>query len=605
MMSTSIATPRTEIPNPAEYRPTCRSLNGKWDFAIDDTLAIRPLDERFIYKNPGTIPHFSTSIVVPFCPQSQLSGVCLTEEHPVMWYRKQVEISKEEIQGRVVLIFGAVDFSCTLWVNGTYCSSHQGGYTRFKTEISHAIQPGANEILLRVEDHRNTNQPRGKQSWQAPFSCWYRETSGIWQSVWLEFLPTYGIDRIQTKSSVTKFQNEKTGSTHLEVLVHPLDPCQGTIEVTVSHQGNVLHTHQSTVIYPVTSFHIISDLLPLWTLESPELIDIVVTMTTESGRDIIHTYTGIRQIEILDGLLHINRKPVYQKLILDQGYWSEGTYTAPTDLAIKTDILLSQKMGFNGCRKHAKIEDPRFYYWADKLGYLVWEELPSAYTFTQESQLNLLKLCLEMIERDSSHPSIVAWTLFNESWGIPDVHTNPAQQEFLRSLVSTVKTLDPTRLIVGNDGWEHVGGDIYGLHSYAQDPFILIQDINTSRSSYTNQNSKNKDQSLLSNNRQFSSTLSHPKNRLFMVTEFGGIGYRHTDDNRPDAWGYSSLAQSPDELLKRLSQLVTCISEQEGIAGFVYTQLTDVEQEVNGLLYSDRTPKIQLSSIRDVITKSS
>ena len=501
-------------------------------------------------------------------------------------------------------MLGAVDYSCTLWVNGTYCSSHRGGYSQFKTEISRAIRPGTNELLLRIEDKRSTDQPRGKQSWQAPFSCWYRESSGIWQSVWLEFLPANGIEKVQTKATVTKMLDENRGSSHLEVLVQPIDPGQGTIEVSVSYQDKPRHIYQSPVVYPVTSFHINSDLFPLWSLESPDLIDIEVTMTTDSGTDSMRTYVGIRQLEIRHGLLHINGKPIYQKLILDQGYWPDGTYTAPTDQAIKTDILLSQEMGFNGCRKHAKIEDPRFYYWADTLGYLVWEELPSAYTFSTDTQLNLLELSLDMIERDSTHPSIVAWTLFNESWGVPDLPSDPVQQNFLRTLISRVKALDPTRLIVGNDGWEHVGGDIYGLHSYVQEPDLFNQDIEIAHSSYFNQSSTHFDQPKLSNNRQFSSVYPHPKNRLFMVTEFGGTGYRHPEDRRPNAWGYSGLAHSPDELLQRLQQLVSCISEQKGLAGFVYTQLTDVEQEVNGLLYDDRTPKIELSALRGVITKS-
>jgi beta-galactosidase/beta-glucuronidase len=302
---------------------------------------------------------------------------------------------------------------------------------------------------------------------------------------------------------------------------------------------------------------------------------------------------GFRRISIVDGLLHLNGRPIYQRLVLDQGYWPDGHYTAPDDESIRGDIEAAMRMGFNGCRKHAKIEDPRFYYWADRLGYLVWEELPSAYVFTPESQRETIEHTLAMIRRDGTHPAVICWTLFNESWGIPDVHHEPEQQSFVRNLIETVRSLDPERLVVGNDGWEQIGGDVYGLHSYAPTTERLVEDLNAAFSA--------RPPGTLINGRPFQSSASLPEGRLRMVTEFGGTGYLAHKDGRSDAWGYDNLAESPEDLAQRINSLVQTLRNRTDLAGFVYTQLTDVEQEVNGLLFTDRSPKIEIETIRKII----
>ncbi|HKK49840.1 MAG TPA: glycoside hydrolase family 2 TIM barrel-domain containing protein, partial [Alkalispirochaeta sp.] len=357
--------------------------------------------------------------------------------------------------------------------------------------------------------------------------------------------------------------------------------------------------------FPLTQFHFDIDNLPLWSPDSPELVDIVVRMQCPAGTDIptdtdeIHTYTGFRRVEIVDGTLHLNGAPLYQRLILDQGYWPDGDYTAPDDAALRRDIELAKEMGFNGCRKHAKIEDPRFYYWADQLGYLVWEELPSAYEFSRESRESLTSHTVEMVRRDRAHPSIIAWTLFNESWGVPDIHTDREQQHFVAELMRLVRDLDPERLVIGNDGWEQVGGDVYGVHSYAPTAERLEDDMDVAFSSDAIPTAGSRE-GQLENGRPFRSVML-PPGRLHMVTEFGGIGYRAPEDSRHDAWGYANLAETPEELLARLRELVAAVHRRPNLAGFTYTQLTDVEQEVNGLLYADRTPKADISAIREII----
>jgi beta-galactosidase/beta-glucuronidase len=600
-----MAQSRAETPDPAHHRPTWRSLNGPWEFAVDDEEPIRPRQARHTGDSPGAVPTFERTIQVPFCPQSRNSGIEMAGHHPVLWYRRTVSLNPEESRNRVFLTFGAVDFEATLWINGGYAGRHRGGYAPFRSEITALVEPGDNTVLLRVEDRLDRSQPRGKQSWQAPFSCWYRECSGIWQTVWMEFVPDQGISRVTPRPTVTGLLGNGRGSGHLTVDVHPLDPTRGTITVTLTHRGTKLAAAEAPVRFPLTQLHFELSDLPLWSTEAPELIDIVVRMNTSSDADAtadadeVHTYTGFRLVEIVDGMLHLNGRPLYQRLILDQGYWPDGDYTAPDDAAIRRDIELAMEMGFNGCRKHAKIEDPRFYYWADRLGYLVWEELPSPYEFSQDARESLTTHTVEMVRRDRAHPSIIAWTLFNESWGIPDIHTDREQQHFVGELLQLVRDLDPERLVIGNDGWEQVGGDVHGVHSYAPNAARLQQDLDVAFPDGTGSTAPNRN-GHLENGRPFRS-VRLPAGRLRMVTEFGGTGYRRPDDTRHDAWGYDNLAKTPEELLARLNELVTTVQNRSDLAGFTYTQLTDVEQEVNGLLYADRTPKADISVIRELI----
>lgn len=600
-----MALSHVETPNPAHHRPTWRSLNGAWEFAVDDEEPIRPRQARSSGDTTGTLPSFEQTIQVPFCPQSPHSGIGMVGHHPVMWYRKTVSLSPEEARHRSFLTFGAVDFEATLWINGTFAGRHRGGYTPFRREISDFVASGDNTVLLRVEDRLDRSQPRGKQSWQAPFSCWYRECSGIWQQVWLEFVPRQGISSVIPRPSVTNIHDNGHGSGRLTVDVHPLDPAHGALIVTLSHRGTEIATAEAPIQFPLTQLHFDIPDLPLWSIEAPELIDIVVSMKPLAGSgmstdtDEVHTYTGFRRVEIVDGMLHLNGNPLYQRLILDQGYWPGGDYTAPDDAAIRRDIDLAMEMGFNGCRKHAKIEDPRFYYWADRLGYLVWEELPSSYEFSPGARESLTTHTVEMIRRDRAHPSIVAWTLFNESWGVPDIHTDRDQQQFVGELLQLVRDLDPERLVIANDGWEQVGGDVYGVHSYAPTASRLQRDLEVAFRNGSGSPDSSQD-GHLENGRPFRS-VPLPAGRLRMVTEFGGIGYRQPEDTRHDAWGYNNLAETPEEILARLKELVATVHSCSDLAGFTYTQLTDVEQEVNGLLYVDRSPKADISRIRKII----
>jgi beta-galactosidase/beta-glucuronidase len=572
-------------------RERYRSLNGPWQFATDDEAPIRGNHHNGT-EDPFR-PVFTDTIHVPFCPQSEASGVALQGHHPVLWYRRTFTLSDDERSRRVLLHFGAVDFLSEVWVNGAYQGSHYGGYTPFRFDITHVIGSGENVVELRVTDEVAKDQPRGKQSWQAPFSCWYHECSGIWQSVWLEFAPLQGIDTVTTGAHILD-----GGRGRITIGIRPFGTAPSRAIVTASRDGEILATREVAVTYPHTGTEIDLATIDLWSPDSPVLYDVAVRLvsTTDEGpaEDRVDTYTAFRDLSITDGALAINGTPLYQRLILDQGFWTHGFYTAPTDDDYRRDIELAIAMGFNGCRKHAKIEDPRFYYWADRLGFLVWEELPSPYVFSRASREYVMRDTSEMIRRDRGHPSVVAWTLYNESWGIPEVAVSREQQDFVRDLVRLVRQLDPTRPVVANDGWEIVGGDVYGVHSYSATAEQLQTDLDGALQI------GNTAATIASSGKTMWPIAGLPSDRIRMVTEFGGIAFR--TDHRTDAWGYDRTAESEEEFLARFSALVGYVRSRDDVAGFVYTQLTDVEQEVNGLLTADRVPKVPIEKIRRIIT---
>lgn len=585
--------PRLETPDPLHTRPRWRSLNGPWEFAVDDETAIRP-SRRPGDRSPGA-PDTYQPITVPFCPQSRLSGVGLAGHHPVLWYRRDIAISPDERTGRIILRFGAVDFAAEVWINGSFVGGHQGGYTPFSVDITRLVDTGSNRIELRVEDRLDREQPRGKQSWQAPFVCWYGECSGIWQPVWLEFLPRQGIADLSVEATL----RPGTASGHLRVRVSPFSPGDGEVTVAVTHRGTPVAQARQTVAYPSTDVDLTIDPVEPWSPDHPALYDLEVTLAQDGARDRVDSYAGFRTVGLRDGMLTINGAPVYQRLVLIQGIWSDGYYTAPTDEDFRRDIELAQAMGFNGCRMHSKIEDPRFYYWADRLGFLVWEELASPYRFTAQSREHVLRDTREMIRRDRGHPSVVAWTLYNESWGVPDIAESWEEQRFVRELVEAVRQLDPTRLVVANDGWELVGGDIYGIHSYAATPEELAGDLETLFAGDPAGITLSAGGPPMSNGKQVVASPDLAADRLYMLTEFGGIGLATVD--RSDAWGYDTMASSPEELRRRMAALIETVRRDPRLGGYVYTQLTDVEQEVNGLLTADRRPKIPVEDIRAII----
>ncbi|MCH3908005.1 MAG: hypothetical protein LKE28_07140 [Sphaerochaeta sp.] len=569
---------RSGYPFPDRERDTWSSLDGMWTFETDD----RDVGLQKEYGEKG-VPS-STQILVPFAPQSQRSGINDASYHPILWYERRFAAPKTS--QHVFLCFAAVDWHADVWVNGRYIGSHDGGYTPFSFDITLWLQDD-NRLTVRVFDSNDTAQPRGKQYWgEHGDRCWYIPSSGIWQTVWLESRPQIFIEGVATQTDVDHELVETTVLASSEL--------DGTYEVHANVFWNgqqLLHTavtaqgRENRFVFPLKPLDAI-DPVHFWSPETPNLFDMEVLLVKEGiVCDKIRTYFGMRKISVEQGRVLLNNRPLYQKLILDQGYWPEGLLTVDDDEAIKRDILLVKQMGFNGVRMHQKIECSRFLYWADKLGLLVWEELPSAYQFSTTMKQDMFDLLQETIKRDKNHPSIICWVLLNESWGVRDIYANEAQQRFAVALYHMAKSLDPTRLVDSNDGWDNVTSDLCTIHDYAKngngwkETSHLVQGSLQGRSRYAKGYAYG--------------------GQPVLITEFGGIAL--TKDLHDGNWGYEKGEPNVLSFTERFSQLLQSITSNPDIQGFCYTQLTDVMQEVNGLLDEQRNPKIPVEEIRRLL----
>ena len=583
-------------PRPQMRREEWRSLNGDWQFCKgrgDD------------FEGPATVTWDST-IRVPFSPETRASGVADTGFYTTVWYRRTWEQDPLPAGKRLLLHFEAVDWAAVVWVNGRRVCFHQGGFTPFFADITHALVEGpTQEIIVQVDDDsRDLEKPRGKQDWQLqPHSIWYPRTTGIWQEVWLEMV---GCTRI---ASVVWYSSLKHWDIGLDA--HILEDSHHEAEITGREQTqqnqalklNVRLSVGGQIIaedrYAVVSGEVhrriaLSD--PgiddsrnrlLWSPLSPTLIDAEMELRSAEGEllDRIFSYTALRSVATQGDRFILNGRPLLLRMVLDQGYWPDSGLTAPDDDALRRDIELVRNLGFNGVRKHQKIESARFLYLADRAGLLVWEEMPSAYRYTTRSIHRLTREWLEVLERDRSHPCIIAWVPFNESWGVPDLPESPAQRHYVQSLYHLTKAIDPTRPVIGNDGWENVATDIIGIHDYDDQPARIQQRYGLDEI----------ETKLLKHERPGGRVLTLggqdvTTDRPIMITEFGGIAF---GGDRQHTWGYSRSGNG-DDFLKRYRELLETVRNLPALAGFCYTQLTDTYQEVNGLLYADRTPKAPL-----------
>ncbi|WP_302591954.1 glycoside hydrolase family 2 protein [Marvinbryantia sp.] len=588
-------TGRTEYPRPQFVRETWRSLNGEWEFAFDD--ADRGLTEKW-YAAGGP---FAQTIQVPFVYQCALSGIGSSEPHDIVWYRKSVELEEPDAQTDILLHFGAVDYDTKVYVNGCLAGTHTGGCTPFSVNITNYLKAGMQEIVLRVFDpHTDEFIPRGKQFWrEKPDAIWYTNSTGIWQTVWLEWVPKKHIENVTYK---VRFDEGRVDICCRGARVSAQDMLQYRVflegaKIAEGRTAWITETAEASVdVICSQVFHLnIHDEGISWTPEHPVLFDVELSLVEADGniRDRAASYFGFRKIHTENGMVYLNNKPYYQKLVLDQGYWREGLLTAPEDAAFVRDITLAKDMGFNGCRKHQKAEDPRFLYWADHLGFLVWGESPSPVMYSKATAGQMLCEWREIVERDYNHPCIVAWVPLNESWGVPQIERDRCQQHFALTMYHYLHALDDTRLVVSNDGWQMTETDICAIHNYRHggkdEPEIyaqyremladreeLIQCPSTWRSIYVDGYSY--------------------RGEPIMLTEFGGIAY---DAARCSGWGYT-CADTEKEFLEAYRRVIDAVYASKALWGFCYTQLTDVEQEINGLLTYDREPKCDVKKIREI-----
>lgn len=586
------ATINSAFPRPQMARQHWQSLNGTWQFTFNN--------ER-LWKHPSDPINWSSEIEVPFAPESSASGIGDRSFHRACWYQRTLEIAPLDAE-RLLLHFGAVDYLAKVWVNGHFVVEHEGGHTPFSADITRVLRPdGLQTITVYVEDDPfDLAKPRGKQDWQLePHSIWYPRTTGIWQSVWIEWVPQTYLQKLRWTPHFDGFE------IGFEAFVAGDDQHNLTVGVVIRHGEVILADDRYKVI--ACEAHRKIDLSDpgiddsrnelLWSPERPTLLDAEISLWHNGKKiDQVLSYTAFRSVDINRDRLMLNGRPYHLRLVLDQGYWPDSLLTAPHDDALRKDVELVKAMGFNGVRKHQKIEDPRYLYWADKLGLLVWEEMPSAYRFTPLAITRMVREWSEVIERDYSHPCIIVWVPFNESWGVPNLTYTQAQRNAVEALYHLTRTLDPTRPVVGNDGWEASATDILGIHDYESDPERL-------RARY---HESSQLQEMFDRRRPGGRILTldgYPhRGQPIVLTEFGGICYdksandQSADSQPQETWGYS-FATSDAEFLAAYSALLKVVKESPMFSGFCYTQFTDTFQEANGLLRADRTPKLPLHVI--------
>ncbi len=528
---------------------------------------------------------------MPFAPETPASGLALQGFFRACWYRRRVDAQPGPGK-RLLLHLGAVDHRASVWAGGVLVARHEGGYTPFSADVTDSIDAdGGLTIVVRAEDDpHDLEQPRGKQDWLAePHGIWYPRTTGIWQTVWLEEVPETRIERLRLAGDHQRFD------VRLEaVITGPARDGLG-LRVLLRHGERVL----ADDLYALTGGELRRRIeLPdpgiddarralAWTPEQPVLLDAEVELVDAGGEvvDAVTSYTALRTVAVDGERFLLNGRPYPLRLVLDQGYWPESGLTAPDGDALRRDVELVLALGFNGVRKHQKVEDPRFLHLADRLGLLVWGEMPSAYRFGRQAVRRTTREWAEVLERDAGHPCIVAWVPLNESWGVPDLPGDPAQRAYARALYELTKALDPTRPVIGNDGWEAVATDLVGIHDYDADPDAIAARYAAGRDRAELLASERPGRRVLTLDPE--ATAGKP----LALTEFGGIAHGGGEQG----WGYSR-ASTADDFLARYEALLAAV-HRLSLAGFCYTQLTDCYQEVNGLLYADRTPKAPIEAL--------
>lgn len=564
-------TPRSEYPRPDFARENWLTLNGEWDFSI------------------GT-DSFDRKILVPFACESELSGIGDTGFHPVVWYRRNFSVLESMRGKRLVLHFGAVDYACCVWVNGAAVKEHAGGQSSFEADITHAVSwTGENTVTVKVtDDPKDLEQPRGKQFWEAePRSIFYTRTTGIWQSVWLEAVSDQHLETVRITplfdEKAVKFEYVLCGDgdaeLETEIFFHGAPITQASVRPRGKKGFFTVSIDQPTA----SAWNFYEDLA--WSPETPRLFD--VTFRVRCGgqcQDEVSSYFGMRKVSVENGVFLLNNRPYYQKLVLDQGYWPQSLMTAPSDEAFVKDIELIKAMGFNGLRMHQKVEDPRFYYHTDRLGLLVWGEIGSAYIYSVEYAQRFYREWTECILRDYNHPSIVVWVPLNESWGIQEIGRDRMQQAHSMAACNITKSLDPTRLVVDNDGWEHTCGDLLTIHDYESDARVL-HDRYAQLYSILKYRPAGKE--LYACGHAYAG-------QPVIVSEYGGICFVQ---DGTDGWGYSNDSD-PQEYTGHIAALTAELLDSPHVQGYCYTQLCDIETEQNGLLTYDRRPKVPLDLLR-------
>jgi len=570
-------TPRPEHPRPDRFRETWLNLNGRWEFESDRANS-------GLARGLATARKLAGEIVVPFAPESQLSGVGDTDFHNCVWYRRRLDVPSDWSDQRILLHFGAVDYLATVWLNGEEIGRHEGGYTPFTTELTGKLK-GRDELVVRaVDDCRAPGQPRGKQCPDYHSrGCLYTRTTGIWQTVWLEAVPQTYVKDLRLSPD---FDN---GRLAIALSVDGRGPFRAGVRALAD--GTEVASSESKGQSPALC-HLVLDIPDPrpWSPDDPFLYDLEVSLEGDGGRDVLRSYFGLRKIHTEGNRIYLNNEPLFLRLILDQGFYPDGIYTAPTDDALRADHEWSMKFGFNGARLHQKVFEPRSLYWADRLGYLLWGEYGDwGYEFqSPEFGQRMVRQWLEVLNRDANHPSIIGWCPMNETM---PAGTQRYGEWLHRTLYEINKLHDPGRLAIDTSGYYHWVTDVWDCHNYEQDvgkfaaAFEPLRD-GRGAEAFTNHPSQ----------------LRYDGTCPYFVSEYGGIWW-NPDQVGNEAWGYGQRPQSEAEFRGRFQALTETLLQNPNLAAFCYTQLTDVEQEVNGLLTYGRRPKFDPASLAPIVSQ--
>lgn len=576
-----------DYPRPQLVREEWVNLNGEWDFRFDDALEGESAKwyERL---------QADRKITVPFAYETKASGIEDETFHPCVWYERSVAVPAEAEGKRIILHFQAVDYAATLWVNGSKIGMHEGGYAAFSFDITEAVEYGReNRITVQVVDGNSCTQPRGKQRWMKDnFGCWYVQTTGIWQTVWMEYVNPIHISRVKITPELER--GSANFGYELGFAAHGYDGL--TLQTIIRFDGKLIRSIETSVERGTVTVDVsvVNEAVGEWKVKPwhpnhPNLYDVEMILK-QNGKpiDTAYSYFGMRSIRIAGDQIILNHTPIYQRLLLDQGYWSDTHLTPPSEEALLEDIDKTIALGFNGVRKHQKLEDPRYLYWCDRKGLLVWSEMPSTYEFGDDAVERFTQEWMDVVRQHYNHPSIITWVPFNESWGISDIATNRKQQQFTESIYHLTKAFDQMRPVIVNDGWEHTVSDIITLHDYEEIGAMLEE--------------RYRDKDALLGNQIAHNTHRYPfaqgygyRGQPVIISEYGGIAF-----TSEEGWGYGNQVRSEDEFLKRYEGITQAIKNLPYVCGFCYTQITDVQQEVNGLLTEDRKPKVSVEAIRSI-----
>jgi beta-galactosidase/beta-glucuronidase len=582
--------PRPEYPRPQFVRKEWLNLNGEWEFAFDDANRGRDLGWHFGLG-------LEKRIVVPFPYQSEASGINDKSVHENVWYARNFEIPHEWRGQNILLHFGAVDYRSILWINGQEVGHNQGGHVPFQFNISPYLTHETNRLTLRVEDRQNPRQPRGKQSTTGrPHDIDYYCTTGIWQTVWLEPVPPIRIEDIKINTSARESLIE------INVLLHA-PAARWRLEAEALDSGRVVARTQEETTAATAQLKLKIPEAKLWSPASPHLYDLRIRLSDDDHLlDEVTSYTGLRDVELREGRVWLNGKQTYLAMVLDQGYWPESYLAAPSDEALRADVEWVKRFGFNGARKHQKIEDPRWLYWCDRLGLLVWEEMPNAREWSSMAEERLSAEWKRAVQRDYNHPCIISWVPVNESMGFPKLRrSHPGQYAFLERMVAATRQLDPKRPVVDNDGWEHTDiTDICAIHDYTPTAALMrerYQDAASGGALPAHVWIGNKPLFVLG---------SRYRGQPIILSEVGGFLMIPPDvppEKRDMLYKFYGSVHTSNELLAKYRDLMEGIASLRFIAGFCYTQLTDIEQEINGLITYDRRPKVEPELIAEIHRK--